>query len=394
MKYLDVFKVVVFSMFLIVFSSSTFSSVCFTAPNPKIFEYSSYKGDFNGDGIEDKYEIFDESSSISLSQNGIEFNVISVIDESWAIDPSWIKSDYGIDTQVISFDVDNDNLSDIVAAFGSRIVIRKNNPTTDFTISEQYIDLSDLYGSNVSALAESKIVYGSKLIGFDINSDGYKDLVVIHAEGVSVFLNDTKGTFTHLETKTLSGFSEKNIDSVFVSEMVFNFGKGIVISSYGSYIVSFDESLRINVILIPNTSDKLDPIDVDNDGDTDFVEDQSYDSCQVVSNPDQTRYWINNGDGVYSLNIENPDDGIIVIDPIIIEIPESNEDSEENTTETNNTESDNSFIGSVDLLTLLLLFAFGAINGLTNKDRLCERSEPQPYHIVGQARQFDCDSFL
>ena len=352
-------------MLLIFFSSSVFSSVCFTTQNPKIFEYSSYVGDLNDDGISDKYEIYDESSSISISQNGVEFQNISIIDESWAIDASWMKSNYGIESQVISFDVNNDNLADIVAAFGSRIVIRKNNSTNDFSVSEQYISLNALYGSDVLALDDSKIQYGAKLIGFDINSDGYKDLVIIHSDGVTSLLNDTTGNFSLLETLILSGFSEKDIDGVFVSELASNLPNGIVISTRGSYIISFDDSLHMNVISIPNTSDKIDPIDFENDGDIDFVENQSYDFCQVPSAPDQYRYWVNNGDGTFSLTIQNLNDGVIVIDPIIIELPESEEESEKDTVDTSNTESGKAFIGGIDLVTLLILFMLAVITGLT-----------------------------
>lgn len=118
-------------------------SVCITTSGPKVYAYSSLVADLNNDGIDDKYVIFDEHSTINLSLDGIAHNNTYEIFESWALDDGRIKGNYGIPTEIIGVDVDNDGYVDVVAAFGSKVVVRINDGNGVFGGSQQFLALSD-----------------------------------------------------------------------------------------------------------------------------------------------------------------------------------------------------------------------------------------------------------
>jgi hypothetical protein len=184
------------------------ASVCFTVPTYKIYDYSDYMADFNKDGIDDLYTIFDEHSTISLSRDGDALIDEYEIHETWAINEDMIKSAGGIATEIQGIDADLDGFMDVVAAFGSRIVVRINDGGGGFTDSNQFLELTDLYGTDELPISESKAEYNSKLVSMDLNKDSYDDLLVVHKEGVSIFINDETGLFSYLKIMKLRGWKK------------------------------------------------------------------------------------------------------------------------------------------------------------------------------------------
>jgi hypothetical protein len=297
-------------LLLLIFSTSvpSMASVCITAQNPKIYAYSMLEADFNNDGISDQYEIVDEYSIISLSQDGAASINTYNIHETWAITEGMLRSNYGIPTEIIGTDADNDGFEDVIAAFGSKIVIRINRNSGNIFESSQFLGLSDLYGSDELPISDSMAKYNSKLAVMDINKDGYSDLIVVHAKGISIFLNDEAGNFNHLKNYDIPTILDSEIDSIFVADLDADSFSEIIINAWGSYIVYFDVALNMNTVKIPNQSDKLAPLDFDGDGDLDFTENNAYDICQIPPSQDEQRYWINKGNGVFEKMVVSIDD--------------------------------------------------------------------------------------
>jgi len=301
-------------------SSVVYSSICITSNVPVIYGYSLLYEDFNNDGITDKYEIDDEYSYVSLSQNGVEFSDTYQLHETWALNNGTLESNSGIPTYLISFDADNDGNMDVAAAFGSRIVIRKNINGGDFSQQQQFISLSNLYGIEETQISESLAQYGAKLLTLDINNDGYNDFILTTTEGISVFLNDTSGLFYHQTNQVLPNFSTKDIDGLYAADLDADANSEVVISSRGSYVLYIDSVLGLSVVSIPNQSNKIEPVDFDGDGDLDFLEASTSDLCQVASVPDFSRYWLNDGDGVFSEKVVSTN-GTNYIDPFTGVLP-------------------------------------------------------------------------
>ena len=296
------------------------SSVCFSFSNPRIYGYSFVIADFNNDGNNDKYEINDQHSMVSLSQDGQELTVTYQIHESRALNNEIMPTVDGIPTNVISTDVDNDGFTDIIATFGSRVVIRKNNNSGDFTEVQQFISLSDLYDIEETLISESLAQHAAKLAALDINSDGYDDLLIVHANGLSIFLNDTVGFFNHLKNQSLTDFAGKSVESVYVSDLDVDSMPEVIISTRGSYVIYFTAEVNLDVVSIANQSDSLDIVDYDNDGDLDLSERELYEFCQTPREPEFRVYWINNGNGLFSEELVYPGD-VVHIDPIVVESP-------------------------------------------------------------------------
>jgi hypothetical protein len=194
-------------------------SVCITTSGPKVYAYSSLVADLNNDGIDDKYVIFDEHSTINLSLDGIAHNNTYEIFESWALDDGRIKGNYGIPTEIIGVDVDNDGYVDVVAAFGSKVVVRINDGNGVFGGSQQFLALSDLYGDDESPIPAAKTEYNSHIVAHDINKDGYSDLAVVHADGISVYINDSSGHYNHVVNYDISDLIGRTIDSVYMADL-------------------------------------------------------------------------------------------------------------------------------------------------------------------------------
>jgi hypothetical protein len=236
---------------MLLFSPLTgMASVCLTAFNPVFYDSSQLTADFNNDGINDRYLIVDDHSSISLSQNGIALSSTIGIIESWALDEGLFRSNSGIPTEIIGADVDNDGWTDIVAAFGSRIVIRKNTNNGSFSGAEQFLNLGTLYGINEAVISSAQTYYNAKPLLQDLNQDGYPDLLIVNSSGLSIFLNDTSGQFSHLKNVAIADIAQKVVDW-------------------------------------------------DNDGDLDFVEVDKLPFCQIPTTPEFRHYWINQGNGEF-----------------------------------------------------------------------------------------------
>lgn len=307
-------KKIITGIFCVVITFPVFGSVCFTAQNFIIYEYSAIHIDFNNDGINDKYEIVNDSSRISLSANGLEFENSYQIIEEWALNDQMSTSQYGIPTEVISVDVNNDGYQDVIASFGSRIIIRLNKNSGDFSQEFSYISLSDLYGVDETPVSELLAQYQSNLASLDINHDGYKDLVVIHAEGISIFMNDTLGGFNYLNRYLVPSLYTKVIDSVFVSDLDSDSNPEVIVSSFGSYVLYFDSLSNLKIVEIKNNSGAIEAVNYDSDGDLDFIEvDVSQSTCSfsIVENVNNV-YWVNNGNGVFE-SIDEPVGGGIDI---------------------------------------------------------------------------------
>jgi hypothetical protein len=267
---------------------------------PRLYDSSMYKADFNNDGIEDRYKIFDEHSTISLSRDGDAFVDEYNIHETWAINYGMFKSSHGIGTEVLGIDANLDGFMDVVAAFGSRIVIRINDGNGGFSESSQYLDITDLYGTDELPVSESKARYNSKIASMGLNKDGYDDLVVVHKEGIAFFINDETGLFNHLKSYEIPGLAEKDVVSVDIADLDADLNPEIVISARGSFVLYVDTSLNLTTVYIENQSDTLELIDYDGDGDLDFEEKEVYETCSFPTVDDERRLWINNGYGSFS----------------------------------------------------------------------------------------------
>jgi hypothetical protein len=278
------------------------ASVCFTLPVNWLYDFSKYEADFNNDGIEDRYKIFDEYSTISLSRDGDAFVDEYNIHETWAINYGILRWFYGvgIGTEVQGIDANLDGFMDVVAAFGSRIVIRINDGNGGFSESSQYLDITDLYGTDELPVSESKARYNSKIASMGLNKDGYDDLVVVHKEGIAFFINDETGLFNHLKSYEIPGLAEKDVVSVDIADLDADLNPEIVISARGSFILSVDTSLNLTTVYIENQSDTLELIDYDGDGDLDFEEKEDYETFSFPTVDDERRLWINNGYGSFS----------------------------------------------------------------------------------------------
>ena len=226
----------------------------------------------------------------------------------------------GVPTNIIGFDANNDGFKDIAAAFGSRIVIRINNKNGDFSETEQFISLSDLYGIEESLLSDTLIPYGAMLAVLDINLDGYQDLVVVHAEGVSIFLNDTTGKLNHLKNIKIAGFPRDDIRVVYVSDLDGDSLPEIIISAVGSHVIYFAEDMSVDMVSLTNQFDVLEPSDVDLDGDIDLTEldVQIFDPCNDFQAPVFKTYWINNGNGVFEKTTSLPTENINTTDVSVV----------------------------------------------------------------------------
>ena len=288
-----------FTLMLLFSPLTGMASVCLTAFNPVFYDSSQLTADFNNDGINDRYLIVDDHSSISLSQNGIALSSTIGIIESWALDEGLFRSNSGIPTEIIGADVDNDGWTDIVAAFGSRIVIRKNTNNGSFSGAEQFLNLGTLYGINEAVISSAQTYYNAKPLLQDLNQDGYPDLLIVHSSGLSIFLNDTSGQFSHLKNVAIADIAQKVVDSVYLSDLNADSIPEIIISAQGSYVVTADSELNFSIMPIANHSDKLTPVDWDNDGDLDFVEQDKLPFCQIPTTPEFRHYWINQGNGEF-----------------------------------------------------------------------------------------------
>ena len=311
------------------FTAPSLASVCFTLINVKVYESSSVFDDFNNDGINDEYVLASSDfpyypviSVVRLSANGQAFSNTYEIDESWADSASWSSgvplSTSGIPTSIISFDANNDGFKDIAAALGSRIVIRLNDQNGGFDGVPQFLNLSDLYGIDESLISEQQAHYAAELTALDLNQDGFEDLGVVFAEGLSIFLNDASGNFYHLKNQNITGFLLEGL-KVYASDLDSDSLPEIVISNIaGTQVVYFSEDLSIEIISLSNQSDWLSAVDFDNDGDLDFLEKAFFDFCSTPSfEPESSTYWINSGNGVFNSKVIPA--GEIVINPIIIE---------------------------------------------------------------------------
>lgn len=323
----------------LLFPGTGISSVCVYSYNPSIYSYSKVVADFNNDGIDDEYEIFDEHSNISLSKDGIKFDEINNIHEAWAISNEMTKSTYGIPTEVISGDINNDGYDDVIAAFGSRIIIRLNMNGTGFTNNGQQLKITDLYELSPHLITELMLNYNSKLALIDINSDGYKDLLIVHYSGVSVFINRTDGKFSSYKRHLIDGINVIKINEIVVSNIDTDLSPEAIISSRGSYIVNFDINHNIEISIIPNQSDTLEQLDFDNDGDIDFHE-VNLSTCSPPIDNEKEHYWINNGNAVFTEKIVSTNGDI---DPFVIDV------------ETSSDKNTNSGGGALDYLFAILL---------------------------------------
>ena len=309
------------------FTAPSLASVCFIQISVKIYESSSVSDDFNNDGIIDEFVIapgtlpyYPVLSVVRLSADGQALSNTYEIDESWADSASWSSgvplSTSGIPTSIISFDANNDGFKDIVAALGSRIVIRLNDKSGGFKDAPQFLNLSDLYGIDESLVSELQAHNGAELTILDLNQDGFEDLGVVFAEGLSIFMNDASGSFYHQKNQNIAGFLGEDL-TVYVSDLDADLLSEIVISNTaGTKVVYFSEGMSIDIISLSNLSDWLSTVDFDNDGDLDFLEREFFDFCSVPSiEPKPSTYWINNGNGVFD-RIVIPASGY-VINPII-----------------------------------------------------------------------------
>lgn len=101
----------------------------------------------------------------------------------------------------------------------------------------------------------------------------------------------------------------------------------MVISARWSYVTYIDVEFNISVVFIPNKSDKISLVEYGDDGDLDFLEENSLDVCVFPSGNSEVRYWINNGQGEFLEKVETVGG---VTTPVIIEVPVSTEDSSGN----------------------------------------------------------------
>lgn len=312
-------------LLIFLFTSSPVSaSVCFSVYNPVFYQSISLSADFNNDGIDDEYKIIDDTSYFSISQDGIQYANEYQVQEAWALNDQINTSIYGIPTDAISFDADNDGYIDIVAAFGSRIIVRKNVNNGDFLQSYSFISLSDLYGVDPALVSESLAKYGSKLVATDINQDGYQDLAVIHAQGISLFSNDTTGQFSLVKNLLIDDISVKVIDRVYMADLDDDGVAEIVISADDSYIIYLSPDFAMGLYAIANSYAGIETIDYDKDGDLDFYEsDNSSIGCGTsFTDPAVYRYWINNGSGVFS-EILVSSDGAYMTGTYTVEVTET-----------------------------------------------------------------------
>ncbi len=352
-------------------------SFCVTLYEPKVYAYNMVENDFNNDGILDKYEIFDEHSTIKLSQNGVEFSNIYTILESWALSDNTLKSTYGSPTEIISEDLNNDGYIDIVVALGSRIVVRLNDGNGGFWGNSQFITLAELYGNDELPIPGAKAEFNTKIVAYDFNKDGYSDLAVIHAEGISLYLNDLSGNFTQKAIYEIPGLLGKTIDSAYQADLDQDSYSEIVVSASGSYIVYFDVDLKATIVSISNHSDKISLVEYDGDGDFDFLEEDSYDGCNSSNEKNEIIYWINTGQGGFEEKIETLNVGIEEISPSIVYLPSPTDDS------SNNKESSSG--GSLSYVFLIGLLFLSIAPRLTNRcygyfDRC--RSQNSTEHVI------------
>lgn len=321
------------------FISPSLGSVCFRLDNVVVYESSSVFADFNNDGIIDEYVLASNNVShypvmsvVRLSADGQALDNTYKIDESWADNASWNNgvplSTSGIPTSIISFDANNDGFKDIVAALGSRIVIRLNDKNGSFQDESQFLNISDLYGIDESLVPELQAHYGVELTVLDLNQDGFEDLNIVFAEGLSIFLNDASGHFYHLKNQAITGLSENDLN-VYVSDLDADLLPEIVINTIaGTKVIYFSEDISVEVISLPNQSDWLSAVDFDNDGDLDLLEEKFYVFCSTPPfEPEPSTYWINNGDGVFNSKVIPASGTVfdtIIVEPILeIQSPET-----------------------------------------------------------------------
>lgn len=135
----------------------------------------------------------------------------------------------------------------------------------------------------------------------DLNQGGYPDLIIVNSSGLSIFLNDTSGQFSHLKNVVLADIAQKAIDSIYIADLNADSSPEIIISANGSYVVTVGNDLNFSIMPIENHSDKLTPVDWDNDGDLDFVEQDTLQFCQslTLTIPEFLHYWINQGNGEF-----------------------------------------------------------------------------------------------
>ena len=327
----------------LLFTTPSLGSVCIIQITVNTYEPSTVLADFNNDGIIDEYVLASNNVShypvmsvVRLSADGQALDNTYKIDESWADSASWSSgiplSTSGIPTSIISFDANNDGFKDIVAALGSRIVIRLNDKNGSFQDESQFLNLSDLYGIDESLVSELQAHSGVEFTLLDLNQDGFEDLNIVFAEGVSIFLNDASGRFYHLKNQAITGLSENDLN-VYVSDLDADLLPEIVINTIaGTKVIYFSEDISVEVISLPNQSDWLSAVDFDNDGDLDFLEEKIYGFCSTPPfGPEPKTYWINNGNGVFNSKIVPVSETVFdpVIEEPIVEIQSTETDTKE-----------------------------------------------------------------
>lgn len=286
-------------------------SLCITSNflPPYKLSYSKLEADFNNDGILDEYVVYDESSTIKLSSNGIEKSVSYTIGESWALQ----DGKYRVPSSVIALDVNDDGFIDIASMLNDRVVVRVNDQEGGFKGNQSFI-LSEM--DNVLGIAS-----------YHVDSNTFIDLVIIHSGGLSIYLNDSHSKFFYFTSQDILSLVDKKIKDVYKFDFDLDLIPEIVVSAEGSYILYLNGNFDFDVVEIPNYSDGVLPVRYNGDDVWDLVEKNETDICNIEYS---STYWINEGEGVFTqkyINYRYPTTTLEDID-ISLSIPDLIPDSE------------------------------------------------------------------